>query len=152
MIGKLAVAIVAAGAVAVFTAEALANTAAPATGVERPGISIELGERDFRGYCAACHGVSGVGDGTIAEYLTLSVPDLTRLAKRSGGLFPRQRVIDVIDGRAEVKVHGDRDMPVWGEWFDKEAIDPGTDAATRELIVNDRIDSLVTFIETLQTK
>ncbi len=36
------------------------------------GVSLELGERDFINYCAACHGVGAKGDGTIGEFLTLS--------------------------------------------------------------------------------
>ncbi len=116
------------------------------------GLSLELGQRDFRNYCAACHGVSGVGDGTIAEFLTLTVPDLTRLTKKNGGLFPRERVAGVIDGREEVRVHGARDMPVWGDWFDQEAVSPDTDKESREMIVRDRIDSLVGYIESIQAK
>ena len=40
--------------------------------------------------------------------------DLTQMALRNGGIFPRQRAIEVIDGRAQVSVHGERDMPVMG--------------------------------------
>ncbi len=127
------------------------STVGAAPGI-REGISIELGRRDFRNYCAACHGIGGEGDGTIGEFLTLTVPDLTRLSKRNGGLFPREKVIETIDGRADVKVHGPRDMPVWGDWFDAEAIAPDTDRETRELIVQERIQSIVNYIETLQSK
>lgn len=130
--------------------EARANTATGNTGPQPEGISIELGGRDYRNYCAACHGVSGRGDGTMAEFLTISAPDLTRLTKLNAGTFPRDRVREVIDGRADVKVHGGRDMPVWGDWFDREAISPDTDRDTRELIVRDRIESLINFVESLQ--
>jgi hypothetical protein len=61
-------------------------------------------------------------------------------------------VTQVIDGRAEVKVHGGRDMPVWGDWFDEEAVGPETDAEAREVIVRERINALVNYIETLQEK
>ena len=47
---------------------------------------------------------------------------------------------------------GLRDMPVWGDWFDAEAVGPDTDAATREEIVRMRIKSLANYIETLQVK
>ena len=117
-----------------------------------PGISIELGKADFRNYCAACHGLSGVGDGTVAEFMTITAADLTRLSWKNAGMFPRQRVIEVIDGRAEVRVHGLRDMPVWGDWFDAEAVGPNMDAATREEVVRVRINSLADYIETLQVK
>jgi hypothetical protein len=61
-------------------------------------------------------------------------------------------VAAVIDGRADVKVHGMRDMPVWGDWFNAEAISQDTGRETRELIVKDRIESLVSYIASIQQK
>lgn len=90
-----------------------ANSTAP--------ILSDPGRGDFMTYCAACHGVSGKGDGTIAEFLTITAADLTQMASKNAGVFPRQRAIEVIDGRAQVAVHGERDMPVWGDWFKFEA-------------------------------
>ena len=116
------------------------------------GISLALGARDYRNYCAACHGPEGKGDGTLGEFLTLAVPDLTMLSKLNTGQFPRERVTAVIDGRTDVKVHGMRDMPVWGDWFNVEAVSQDTDRETRELIVKDRIESLVSYIESIQQK
>ena len=115
------------------------------------GISLELGRRDFVNYCGTCHGASGTGDGALAEFLTLAVPDLTKLTKRNAGQFPEERVVDVIDGRVDVKVHGLRDMPVWGDWFNAEAVSPDMDKDSRELVVQDRIQSLVTFIKSIQS-
>ena len=131
-------------------AEAHAKSA-PA--VPEPGsasISIALGRNDFRTYCAACHGVSARGDGTIAEFLTIVAPDLTHLRKLNAGIFPRERMTEVIDGRAEVKVHGARDMPVWGDWFEKEAAGPDTTRQAREIIVRERINALVNYLESIQ--
>lgn len=135
-------------------AGAQASLAADSTGpgLVSEGISLELGQRDFRNYCAACHGIEGRGDGTLGEFLTLSVPDLTKLAKLNAGTFPEERVTQVIDGRAEVKVHGVRDMPVWGDWFDAEAVSQDTDRETREIIVKDRIQSLVSYVASIQEK
>jgi len=115
------------------------------------GISLELGHRDFINYCAACHGVDAKGDGTLGEFLTLAVPDLTKLTKRNAGMFPAEKVADIVDGRTDVKVHGMRDMPVWGDWFNREAAASGTDKAARELIVNDRIASLINYLKSIQT-
>jgi mono/diheme cytochrome c family protein len=112
-------------------------------------IPADPGRGDFMNYCAACHGVSGVGDGTVAEFLTLSAANLTQMSLRNGGIFPRQRAIEVIDGRAQVSVHGERDMPVWGNWFKFEAGSDGADAKT-EKIVRERITALVDYLETLQ--
>lgn len=114
------------------------------------GISIELGRRDYMNYCAACHGVDAKGDGTLGEFLTLAVPDLTKLSKLNAGKFPEERVVGVIDGRSDVKVHGMRDMPVWGDWFNREAASSDTGKAAREMIVNDRIASLVNYLESIQ--
>jgi len=142
--------LIAALAAACLPTAALANSAATAPAAQPPGISVDLGKADFRTYCAACHGVSARGDGTVAEFLTIAAPDLTRLRKLNAGIFPRERVTEVIDGRADVKVHGPRDMPVWGDWFSVEAATADVDRATRELIVRDRITSLVNYIESIQ--
>lgn len=116
------------------------------------GISLELGHRDYLNYCAACHGADAKGDGTLGEFLTLKVPDLTTLSKYNAGKFPEERVVGVIDGRADVKVHGMRDMPVWGDWFNREAASSDTSSAARELIVNDRIASLLNYLKSIQVK
>ncbi len=131
-------------AVALFLAggpEALANSTAP--------IPADLGRGDFMTYCSAYHGVSGIGDGTVAEFLTLTAANLTQMSLKNGGIFPRQRAIEVIDGRAQVSVHGERDMPVWGDWFKFEADADGGDAKA-EKIVRERIDALVTYLESIQ--
>jgi mono/diheme cytochrome c family protein len=140
------------GGAMLVAAEALASSTAEPNAKSASGITVDLGREDFRQYCAACHGVSGKGDGTIAEFMTIAAADLTKLTKLNSGTFPRERVTQVIDGRAEVKVHGGRDMPVWGDWFDEEAVGPETDAEAREVIVRERINALVNYIETLQEK
>lgn len=112
----------------------------------------EPGRTDFVTYCAACHGVEGRGDGTIAEFLTITATDLTQLSKKNAGVFPRERATNVIDGRAEVKVHGPRDMPVWGDWFEFEAGSSVAGKGAEEKIVRERINALVDYIETIQEK
>ncbi len=112
----------------------------------------EPGQTDFVTYCAACHGVEGKGDGTIAEFLTITATDLTQLSKNNGGLFPRERAINVIDGREEIKVHGPRDMPVWGDWFEFEAGSSVAGKGAEEKVVQARINALVDYIETIQEK
>ena len=149
--GLLVTGLVSAGLV-MAGAQAVAASGAAGGSLVSEGISLALGERDYRNYCAACHGVEAKGDGTLGEFLTLAVPDLTMLAKLNTGQFPRERVAAVIDGRADVKVHGMRDMPVWGDWFNAEAISQDTGRETRELIVKDRIESLVSYIASIQQK
>ena len=133
-------------------AGAIANSPETPADTKPPSISIELGMSDFRNYCAACHGLTGVGDGTVAEFMTIAAAALTQLSWKNASMFPRQKVIGVIDGCAEVRVHGLRDMPVWGDWFGAEAVGPGMDAATRDEVVRVRINTLAGYIETLQVK
>lgn len=120
-----------------------------APGYSTTPIPADPGRGDFMTYCSACHGVSGIGDGTVAEFLTLPAANLTQMSLKNGGIFPRQRAIEVIDGRAQVSVHGERNMPVWGDWFKFEADADGGDAKA-EKIVRERIDALVTYLESIQ--
>jgi mono/diheme cytochrome c family protein len=78
------------------------------------------GREVFLRHCASCHGESGVGDGPVAASLRRPPADLTAIAKRAGGSFDERRVMQIIDGRAEVSEHGSRSMPVWGTVFEEE--------------------------------
>ncbi len=112
----------------------------------------QSGQEDYFSYCASCHGVEGRGDGTVAEFLTITSVDLTQLRKKYSGEFPRERLAGIIDGRVEVKVHGARDMPVWGEWFMDEASTSWVEKKKREELVAKRINDLVSYIESIQEK
>jgi mono/diheme cytochrome c family protein len=128
----------------------LANSTTKVGNTQATGLAHELGRADFVAYCAACHGVSGKGDGTVAEFLTITAVDLTQLRKMNAGSFPRERIHNVIDGRAEVKIHGGRDMPVWGDWFKFEADASVAGKGATEEVVLERINALVNYIETIQ--
>ena len=65
--------------------------------------------------CANCHGFDLRGKGEIAATLSDKPTDLTRLAEKNNGVFPTERLTEVIDGRAKVAGHGPREMPVWGD-------------------------------------
>jgi Cytochrome C oxidase, cbb3-type, subunit III len=114
--------------------------------------AMKSGKADFVTYCAACHGTGAKGDGTVAEFLTLSATDLTQLKKRNADVFPRARVVEVIDGRADVKVHGPRDMPVWGDWFKYEADASKKGKGAKEDVIRSRIEALADYIEFIQEK
>ncbi len=109
------------------------------------------GARDYEVYCASCHGVEAKGDGPVAEFLALTPADLTQLSRNNGGVFLRERVEAAIDGRAQVRTHGPRDMPVWGDWFKVET-ESGLKDKVREAQVTARIQALAAYIETLQAK
>jgi mono/diheme cytochrome c family protein len=112
----------------------------------------ERGHSDFITYCAACHGVTGKGDGSVAEFLTIPAADLTQLARKNHNEFPRERARSVIDGRAQVRAHGPRDMPVWGDWFTMEAKSNGVLVENREVVVSARINDLVDYLASIQER
>lgn len=100
----------------------------------------------FGRYCASCHGPRGEGDGPVADAMLVTVPNLRTLEARSDGAFPRDAVMQYIDGRSLPPAHGDRLMPVWGATFSEPAgeDESGDDAARR------RIAAIAEFIESLQ--
>jgi len=115
----------------------------------------DLGKREFESNCAVCHGLQGKGNGPYAGLITQKVPDISTLAKRNNGSFPFNRVYEVIDGRAAVKAHGDRDMPIWGNDYNQKAVDYHRDfyrAYDAESFVRGRILALVAYIYGLQEK
>jgi hypothetical protein len=75
------------------------------------------GERLYLGACASCHGRDARGGGPDARELSVPPPDLTTLAARHEGRFPRQYVIDFVTGATEVPTHGTREMPVRSDRF-----------------------------------
>lgn len=48
--------------------------------------------------CAGCHGADARGGGIDARALSVAPPDLTLIATRNGGIFPRDQVMSTIDG------------------------------------------------------
>ena len=112
---------------------------APSTG------SNDTGSQLFRTYCASCHGTTGGGNGPVAEQLRRTPPDLTKFTTRNGGVFPRERVYQIVDGR-DVPSHGDREMPVWGDAFRRERSGSSADA------VKAMIDAIVRYLEGIQER
>lgn len=72
-----------------------------------------VGRALFLDYCAACHGTEGRGDGPAAADLDVPPADLTHIAKRNNGVFPRAEVMSVIDGYTRTDQHGGS-MPEFG--------------------------------------
>src|SRR5215510_6601258 len=88
--------------------------------IEIEAAEAEQGKQLYMQYCGSCHGNDGRGKGSVSPYLKIAVPDLTVLKKNNKGIYPLDDVMATIDGRRAVRAHGDRDMPVWGEIFQKE--------------------------------
>jgi hypothetical protein len=116
------------------------------TGPRTPPLVIEsmYGPDLFRLYCATCHGRDAKGGGPAAAALKIPPPDLTVLARRQNGVFPRREVEVIIRGPATPS-HGSDEMPIWGPIF--KALDPSSEAR-----VNARIDSLVSYIQSIQQR
>lgn len=107
-----------------------------------------LGAGLYAYYCASCHGTEGRGDGPMAAYLKVPVPDLTILSRKNGGHFPLGAVIDMIDGTERPPGHGGP-MPVFSDVFARE-LDPDTDGPSAVIDQQGRILTLARFIGTLQ--
>ena len=83
---------------------------------------LDIGKSEYDAACAVCHGITGKGDdGPLKSLFARPVPNLTVLAKNNKGVFPFDRVYQIIDGRQEVKAHGPREMPVWGRAFSAQS-------------------------------
>jgi mono/diheme cytochrome c family protein len=99
----------------------------------------------YQFYCSTCHGPTAHGG--PARPTQPPVPDLTALARRNDGVFPRDRIRDSITfgpGASLHGSHGTADMPVWGIVF-------------RGLDQNDtmtaiRIENLVNYLASLQDR
>ena len=108
------------------------------------------GQTLFLSRCAACHGTGAQGDGPMAAVIAIPVPDLTRLAARNGGEFPRFEVVRTIDGRMALRGHGGP-MPVFGKILGGgSAVLDGPDDSGIETVGD--IVALTAFLEGLQAK
>ena len=78
------------------------------------GNDIGEGREQYLQHCAACHGIKGDGHGPLEHELTAPPADLRLLFRKYGNPLPEDQIARFMDGRADVKAHGPRDMPVWG--------------------------------------
>jgi hypothetical protein len=121
-------------------------TAAAAGGESRLPRELPPPARDgaalFRTYCASCHGVNATGSGPAAIAMRVAPPNLTRIAKRNNGVFPSERVRQIIEGRGPA-AHGERAMPVWGDVFARRIADEDPKVL---------IDRLVKYLDGLQER
>ncbi len=115
---------------------------------------LEKGRIEYDHQCASCHGTTARGDGPLRPFLVKAPSDLTTLAQRHGGKLPEQQVREMIDGRGmnEPGPHGSREMPVWGQRFREDAQETRMGRWKPERQVRQRLDTLVTYLQSVQVK
>jgi mono/diheme cytochrome c family protein len=106
---------------------------------------IARGRSLYLEHCAVCHGRTGDGRGPMASVLSTPPTNLRHLAERYGNPLPTDQIARFIDGRADVRAHGPRDMPVWGGSVWQRG--PGKQETGQ---VTAAIASLVTYLQSIQ--
>ena len=113
----------------------------------RPSPTPHTSERSaYLSACASCHGADGRGSGPAAKALRKAPADLTLLAARNGGVFPREAVVAVVVGERPLAPHGSREMPVWSTRFGPSA---GA-TAVASVVAQRRVEAIVDYVESLQ--
>jgi mono/diheme cytochrome c family protein len=110
----------------------------------------ETGEALYIDACSSCHGAAAMGQGPMAEYMSVEVPSLRELSANNDGVFPMLDVIQIIDGRTGVRGHGS-EMPVWGRQFKAEMLDEAGIYGS-EVYARGKILSLVYYLESIQSE
>lgn len=107
------------------------------------------GELYYSQSCSSCHGEMGKGAGELADLLTITVPDLTKLSERNDGAFPMLYVIQVIDGRSGLRAHGNP-VPNYGAMFRAELQYPSAMPGAAEPLIRGRVLSIAEYLQSIQ--
>jgi mono/diheme cytochrome c family protein len=136
---------------ATIAAATLFGTAAVAQAQDKP--KVDFGKVEYESNCAACHGITGKGDGPMKPLLTKSPPDITMIEKNNHGVFPFQKTYELIDGRRTVPAHGTREMPVWGQdYLARSGYREFPYAYDADVYVRSRILALIDYMERIQAR
>ena len=111
--------------------------------------AIENGKQEFIESCSLCHGESAKGDGVFSSMLTISTADLTKLKTNNNNVFPFKEIYLTIDGKDEIKQHGPRYMPIWGDRF-KSNTWASVNQAYADTLVRGKIFELIIYLESIQ--
>jgi Cytochrome C oxidase, cbb3-type, subunit III len=106
---------------------------------------IAQGRTLYLDYCASCHGFDADGHGPVAPALSTPPANLRLLSERYRNPLPADQIARFIDRRADVKAHGSRDMPVWGEEALKTPEAKGSKGRVRDCVAK-----LVAYLQSIQ--
>jgi len=120
---------------------AILNAALPSSSVNISTSGLE----QYNAYCAGCHGVDGRGAGRASQYCTVKPSNLTKLAENNKGVYPEQRVCEVLRNGTGHLAHGVGYMPVWKPLL--TSMNGDAPETTEQ-----RIKNLASYIETLQER
>ena len=79
------------------------------------------GQALFMENCAVCHGEDGKGSGPLARRMETAPKDLTLIQLRHGGVFPRAKIMSIIDGYARSDMTGPG-MPEFGALLEGDLV------------------------------
>lgn len=112
------------------------------------GANETAGAALYANHCAVCHGAGLRGDGPMADILRIAPPDLTRIAERYNGVFPRTGIARRIDGRDPILSHGG-DMPIFGAVFSaRDAVIQ--DDEGESILISPEASALLEYLEAAQ--
>lgn len=102
---------------------------------------------DFAAYCAVCHGNDGRGGGVLAEGLETAPPDVTLVARRNGGVFPKSQVMGHIAGYTMGR--SDSPMPSFADLLDGPTV-MYDDGSGQAVPTPARLVALADYVQSLQ--
>ena len=88
-----------------------------------------------------------MGDGPLADLLSIPTPSLVQLSQQNDGVFPFEAILTTVDGRDGVRAHGST-MPVWGERYRTSATSERGETA--DMVARGRMLSLVYYLQSVQ--
>jgi cytochrome c553 len=112
--------------------------------------AITDGKALFDELCVACHGMAGTGNGRAVSALKEAPADLTVLAARNNGIFPRKEVKTAIGGRFRDDAHEPLGMSSFYKVF--QGANPEWRMYRRQIYALQQIDRLTDYLETIQVQ
>lgn len=117
---------------------------------EMPGS--DEGAALFAANCAMCHGADARGRGELAAGIRAESghwpADLTRIARRNGGQFPRAKVLSYIDGYTRGRLKG-QNMPEFGLLLEGPTVPVDTGDGVLSPVPRP-LAALMVYLETIQ--